>query len=140
MLLLYVACTTPQKTYFKLGDKRLSGMLLISPECYAHSHKTDLEDEAYTVRPSGEGGGEEMSRHTRARASRSRRLKADCPCLLLRRILYPGYRHVFDWANNEALASALRLAAGFPQPGCLPGCGPQQGAVRPEAPRHDAHL
>ena len=55
MLLLYVACTTPQKTYFKLGDKRLSGMLLISPECYAHSHKTDLEDEAYTVCRSGEG-------------------------------------------------------------------------------------
>ena len=56
MLLLYVACTTPQKTYFKLGDKRLSGMLLISPECYAHSHKTDLEDEAYTVCRRGEGG------------------------------------------------------------------------------------
>ena len=56
MLLLAVTCATLQNTSFKLGDKHLSGMLLISPECYAHAHKTDLEDEAYTV--SSIGGGD----------------------------------------------------------------------------------
>lgn len=34
---------------FKLTDKRLSGLVYISPECYAMYHKTDLQDRAFDV-------------------------------------------------------------------------------------------
>ncbi len=38
-----------QVNAYKLDDRRLCGMLLLSPECYATNHKTDLKDGSFTV-------------------------------------------------------------------------------------------
>ena len=149
MLLLAVTCATLQNTSFKLGDKHLSGMLLISPECYAHAHKTDLEDEAYTVSSIGGGGHEdpgrprglwllhdEAGRGTRGRAWDLVLIYNHLPHIVVGRYLYTC---ATAWLSGWCWHLLVTLA-GFPQPGRLPGCGPRQRSLRPEAPGHDVHL